>query len=377
MTSFDLLPDGVNQFISTLALPNLGTGCYRYSLAVTQPTLYSSCYAAMTLSLLNGSNPFGAGELLKESGAWAAFLNTHQDDDGLYHDPVIFDQGWYKDDPLWCGRPHLSCHIITALTCLGSGAPKFISWLDPWRNPDYLVHWLEERDWGEHVGWTGNEIMNIGTLLQYARDFHNDPRAGKAVEVLLDWLATHHLNPETGVWGDMDTRDAIWRSHAVQAAYHWWTLFFYDNIPIPHLHRAIDTLLATQNSSGGFGWGVHNPAAPFNSSACEDIDSIDPLCRMFTLTDYRRDDISAALTQAVGWIMRNQVPEGGFVFILHQPFEYGHRQLYGEINQGAFFPTWFRMLSLALISQALPDHPLARIPWHFVRCPGMQYWRKP
>jgi len=36
---------------------------------------------------------------------------------------------------------------------------------------------------------------------------------------------------------------------------------------------------ATQNPSGGFGCGVHNPDEPLQSSACEDSDSSDPLCR--------------------------------------------------------------------------------------------------
>ncbi|MDD4891050.1 MAG: hypothetical protein PHU85_14100 [Phycisphaerae bacterium] len=54
------------------------------------------------------------------------------------------------------------------------------------------------------------------------------------------------------------------------------------------------------------------------------------------------------------------------------PFEYGHPALRGEANQGAMFPTWFRLLSPAHIGRALRDHPLGRIPWHFVRCPGMQ-----
>jgi hypothetical protein len=38
------------------------------------------------------------------------------------------------------------------------------------------------------------------------------------------------------------------------------------------------------------------------------------------------------------------------------------------------FPTWFRLLSLALIAQVLAEHPLGRMPWWFVRCPGMQFW---
>ena len=348
-------------------------GRYRYAAGSALPTLYSSCYAAMARHLLGDLGALGAGE----RADWVAYLNAHQDDDGLFRDPLIFGQGWYTDDPLWCGRPHLSCHIIAALACLGGVAAKPMPWLDPWCDPEALRAWLAARDWGARVGWTGNEIMNVGTLLQYARDTHNDARAGRAVQVLLEWLAGHHLDAATGVWGEMDVSLALWRSHAVQAAYHWWPLFFYDGVRIPHLERAIDTVLATQNPLGGFGCGVHNAAEPYLSSACEDIDSIDPLCRMQQLTDYRRADIQAALGRAAAWVLTNRAPDGGFVFFRDRPFEYGHAQLRGEANRGAMFPTWFRLLSLALISRALPEHPLGRLPWQFVRCPGMQFWGAP
>jgi hypothetical protein len=305
---------------------------------------------------------------------WVAYLNGHQDDDGLFRDPLIFDQGWYKSDPLWCGRPHLTCHVIAALACLDGVAAKPLIWLDPWRDPDALVRWLEARDWGDRVAWTGNEIMNVGTLLQYARDFQNDSSAGRAVAVLIEWLATHHVAPATGVWGAVDVTQPIWRSQAVQAAYHWWPLFFYDGVRPPHLERAIDTVLATQNPVGGFGWGVHNAAEPFMSSACEDIDSIDPLCRMMQLTDYRRADSETALTKAAGWVLTNQMADGGFVFIRNRAFEYGHGELRSEANQGAMFPTWFRLLSLALLGTALPKRLARKTRWRFVRCPGMQFW---
>jgi len=289
---------------------------------------------------------------------------------------VIFGSGWYENDPLWCGRPHLACHVVTALACLGGVAAKKLRWLDRWRNPDVLVRWLESRDWGQGVAWTGNEIMNVGTLLQYSRDFHNDQEAGRSVQVLLEWLSTNHINPESGLWGDIDTKVPIRRSHAVQAAYHWWTLYFYDRYPVPFMERAIDSVLATQNPLGGFGWGVHNPQEPFNSSACEDIDSIDPLCRMSALTEYRRNDVHEALAKAADWVLTNRMPDGGFVFMRDIPFEYGHPQLHGPRNTGAMFPTWFRMLSLALIGKTLPEHPLAQVQWNFVECPGFQFYER-
>lgn len=216
--------------------------------------------------------------------------------------------------------------------------------------------------------------MNLGTILQYARDFHHCEPAGKAIEFLLDWLDTHWVNPDTGIWGTLDISDPINRSQAVQAAYHWWPLYFYDERPVPYIERAIDTLLATQNPSGGLGWGVHNSGEPFKSSACEDIDSIDPLVRMSFETNYRRDDIHKTLERALPWLLKNQMQDGGFVFYLDKPFQYGHPELHGEKNKGAMFPTWFRTLTIALLGKALKDSFVGEYKWNFVGCPGFHFW---
>lgn len=360
-------------FVARHALAERGAGRYRYAAGLGEPTLYASCYAAMIRDLYGDLE----GLAVEERAEWVAYLNAHQDADGLYRDPVIFDQGWFAGDPLDCGRPHLTCHVINALACLGATAPRPFALAAEYGDRAKLERWLEARDWGQRVAWTGNEIMNVGTLLQYARDFHGDDRAGRAVAFLLDWLETHHLNEATGVWGSLDASDPVQRSHAVQAAYHWWPLFAYDRRPLPCPERAIDTVLATQNPQGGFGWGVHNPAEPFASSACEDIDSMDPLARLTAQTDYRREEVRAALERAVEWVLTNRVADGGYVFMRGRPFEYGHPALRGEEGEGAMFPTWFRTLSLAIVAQVLPGHWVREIPWQFRRCPGFGWWREP
>ena len=70
------------------------------------------------------------------------------------------------------------------------------------------------------------------------------------------------MNGATGLRGALDVSDPIRRSHAVQAAYHWWELFFYDGVRPPHLERASDYVLDTRNALGGFGCSVHNSAQP-------------------------------------------------------------------------------------------------------------------
>jgi hypothetical protein len=149
-------------------------------------------------------------------------------------------------------------------------------------------------------------------------------------------------------------------------------LFAYDGRKFPHTERAIDSVLKTQNVNGGFGWGVHNPDDPSISSACEDIDSIDPLARLYYMTDYRGTDIQTTLQKARQWVLKNQMSDGGFVFMLNRPFEYGHPELLGPDGVGAMFPTWFRTLSLAIIDQVVSENN--QYGWHFSKCPGYQYW---
>ncbi len=353
--------DNVIQFIQSNYLGE--PGHYRYSSVCSVPTLYSSTYAAMTLSLL--------GEDIPEREQWIQYLCSHQEDDGLFRDPAIWGYGWYEGDPLWCGRTHLTGHVLIALTCLGAVAPKENTFLKPWEDLDWLVNWLENHVWNckGDFSQTGNEIMNIGCLLQYERDFHANDRAGKAVETILEWLSTHHLNPDTGLWGDdIDLDDPLQLSSVVQAAYHWWELFFYDGIPIPYAEKAVASMLKTQNPLGGFGLGVHHPEDPFVSSACEDIDTMSPLARLYRLGIAKNDDVRYALRRGVQWVKSNQTPDGGLQFIKNKEFEYGHPNLLGPENGGAMFPTWFRTLTLALTAKAFGDESI-----QLVRCPGMQF----
>jgi len=357
-------------FISSLRVADGPYGRYRYAAGCSEPTLYSSTYAAMTRDLYGDLATLAR----TERDGWITYLQSHQDDDGLFRDPVIFDQGWYAGDPDWCGRRHLSCHVVTALTSLGAVAAKPLRFLEPFLASGGLVAWLETRDWRTKPDFVGNEVLNVGTLLQYTRDFQHEPRAAAAIDEMLRWMTDHHMNAATGLWGGLDTARPRERSRAVQAAYHLWLLWFYDQLAIPHPERAVDSCLATQNACGGFGQGVHT-GSDRESSACEDIDSIDPLARLLGREPpHRRDDIRTALSRGAEVVLAARAADGGFQFVRGRGFEYGHSQLAAGAAEGGMFPTWFRTLTLAYLGKALPESPLGRVPWRFCNCPGIQFW---
>lgn len=337
----------------------INIGAYSY-LPGGSPLLYASCYAALVRDLYGDLD-----QLSDESRAnWIAFIQGFQTEDGLFRDPLIECAQAAEVD--WWGWRHLTLHALMALTALGGVAQKHFRVLDPFRTLGKMLEWLESRNWKQDAASVSNEIQNYGTMLQYARDFQDQYWCNDALDEMYHWL-DQHQDSQTGYWG-YGFQTAWERSQGVQTGYHLWLLYLYDGHPIQYVERIIDSCLATQNKLGGFGVSL-------NSSACEDIDSIDPLVRLSLITDYRKDDIRKALQKALTWVLTNVNSDGGWVFRRGEDFRYGHDLMWARIHQSAMFPTWFRTLSLSYLGQVLSDSPVAGFPWQFVRCPGHQFWR--
>ncbi len=333
-------------------------GAYAFS-AAGPCLLYASCYATLVRHLFDDLDDLSRAERAQ----WARYIQRHQHDDGLFRDPRI-------DCPLaeeadWWGSRHMTLHAIMALACLNAVAQKPFRVVEMFKRPGEMTRWLESRAWGVSAANVSNEVQNYGTMLQYARDFQNEPWAQDALEEMYGWLDKRQ-DPSTGLWG---TRfDSPYHlSQGVQTGYHIWLLYFYDGRFIRYRERIVDSCLATQNRLGGFGVAM-------NSSACEDIDTLDPLARLYHQLDYRRPDIRRAFEKALPWVLVNQNEDGGWVFRKHQSLEYGHPLTSVGMWQSSMFPTWFRSLSLAFLFQvaANPAHP--SFPWRFVDCPGMQFF---
>ncbi len=334
-------------------------GRYRYADSQSTPVLYASTYAAMTRHLCGTLQ--GLPDNDREQ--WLKYFAQHQDDDGLFRDPRVENRIAETED--WWGWRHLALQVVISVTALGGVVPRPFAFLEPFLDQDALISWLGSRDWKRRPDFVNNEVQNIGTLLQYSRDFHNDERARRAMECLFDWLEARQ-DPRTGFWGEpYDTPTLL--SRGMQTGYHLWLLFFYDKRPVRYVERIIDSSLATQNDLGGFGVAL-------NSSACEDIDSIDPLARLSLMTDYRRDEVRAALRRALPWVLVNMNDDGGYVFRRGEPLVYGHERMSSGIDESAMFPTWFRTLSLVYLGQALPESAVGDFDWQFVDCPGLQFW---
>lgn len=347
------------DFIATNRHPHAGPGRYAHQ-AGGPPLLYASAYAALTRHLCCELDTVSA----TDKSDWAVYLQSFQSGDGLFRDPAIACDLAETCD--WWGWRHLTLHVLMALTGLNAVALRRFALLEPFRSKSVLESWLGNRNWCTDPANASNEVQNVCTLMQYARDFQGELQWSDPIKWLLDWLAAHQ-DPITGLWGSrFDTPDRL--SQGVQAGYHLWLLFLYDRRPVGNPARIVTSCLRTQNRLGGF-------APSPNSSACEDIDSIDPLARLAAQTPTQQSQIKTCLERTVPWVLANANPDGGWVFRRHQTFEYGHPLMSSQPDHSSLFPTWFRMLSLALCAKALPDHPLAELPWQFLESPGHQFWR--
>lgn len=337
---------GVAAFVNSLCTDAQGIR-YRFSHSCSEATLYASTYACLTYGLIGKLAEYGE----EQKCAWVQYFDSFQNpDDGLYYDPVVRNR--FYDETDWWGARHLALHVIVAYTILKAKPRHRFKFLDRYCESGYIDTWLDAFDWKEKSlgdGDIDNKIMNVGGLLQYRRDIWQDADAGDAVEHLKQYLLDK-INPATGLWGRLG--DRYQRSRMVQFAYHLFPLFFYDGQFGFDAVKIVETVLDTQNAFGGYG-------VRLNSSACEDIDSVEILIRLHgepSCPDRLRSRISQSVDRAQTWIMQNQVEDGGFVFRLNEPYFCCHEQFSSARNEGALFPTWFRTLSLALIDKWKGGH---------------------
>lgn len=344
------------QYVLSLRMDsgNEFTG-YLHSHSTKKPVLYDTISALLLKHLYNVNDNSNNEEI--------EYLLQFQSDDGLFRDPVVSCDLAENED--WWGWRHLTLHALMTLALYDVPARKEIRYIDQFKDEKKFRRYLSTRDWGEKAAWTSNELQNLGVMLQYVRDFQNDGKSGLLMEIMYEVL-DEKQDRVTGLYGNK-FESPMEISLGVQAGYHFWLLYEYDKRPISNVEKIIDNVLKTQNILGGYG-------VSWNSSACEDIDSIDPLVRLSRITDYRRDDVQASLKKALPWILINLNGDGGFVFKRHEALTVVQPEMFSDINQSNLFYTWFRTLALAYCLSGLNVVPEQfKFKWNFNRAPGHQF----
>ena len=315
---------------------------YKYAASREKPCLYASIYAVMLEGLL--------GELEKrtvdDKNAWGEYLNSFQrEDDGLYYDPELVGPA-YEHQGEWnegWGKHHLMGHMIIALARLGV-TPKYpLKYLEEYYDRHHLVKWMDSFDFSTDVWTASNYFMNLYTVLEYARDYMNEPLAKDAVKTMTDWILQRQ-NPETGMWHNQQWQslDHLGKLNVVRAAYHFYPLYEYEGIENPYARKVVENILPLQNSWGG--WTVERG----NAGACEDVDAIEPLIRYASARPELKEEIQVAIRRSMVWQLACRNQDKGFSLYLRSSQEYGGHPLTSSLrDESSMFATWFRTLCLA------------------------------
>ena len=331
---------------------------FKFSANSTMPTLYASIYACMLLGLL--------GELDKLTSAdkrrWLEYFNQMQSEsDGYFRDPALVGND-YETGGVWgdgWGIRHLAGHIIIAYGRL-EGQPRYpFKFLSPFYNDTCLEAWLGKFNFETNVWSASNYLMNLYSLLQYARDFMGESRAAKPIDRIASWL-TEHQSPETGMWHKYSVRGYPELGDAIRGAYHFYPLFTYEQRPVAYREKVIDQIIKSQNSWGGF----EMEKRP--SGACEDIDALEPMIRFVAQTGYRKAEAELTVKRAMVWLLANRHTDGGYESLMENGCHYGgHPQTESFPKQSNLFATWFRTLTLAYVTRFLKmenDYNISRFP---------------
>lgn len=313
---------------------------YKFAASQHKENVYSSAYACLIYDMY--------GEISKLSDIqkqeWVCYFDSFQSqDDGLWYDENLRNE--YYDDTDWWGARHLAIHMIAAYTALNAKPKYKILYVEKYYNKDFLYTWLDSFNWDGFFDPNNdidNKIMNIVVAMQYNRDFLDDKEASVAILNLYDYLDSK-INPVTGMWGKFDINNPDELSRIVQFTYHLLMPYFYDNRNVLYKEKILEYVFKTQNKLGGYG-------VKLNSSACEDIDSIDLLAH---LTDRTNPSVQKSLKKAFVWVLSNQNDDGGFVFRQNEQMWYGHHHMTANTNESHMFATWFRTLAILKITAYL------------------------
>jgi hypothetical protein len=346
--------------VDSLRIKELGYGIYRYSPHSKRPLLHASVFAVLVRDLFSDLKNLTQ----QERNEWASYIMEHQRSDGLFVDPLVRCR--LAERAHHWGWNHLTVYALMSLTALGVLPKRHLFFLERFTNirfaEDYLKGCLRRAD----LSFAGNEIFNYGALLQYARDFLGETSFD---ETLSKWynILDKYVDSKTGLW-----HRGIWNnlqlSEAIQTSYHIYLLYFYDGKMPRYPISLVKVILHNQNSLGGFGPSI-------NSSACEDIDSIDPLCRLYGLLDISlKKKVSYSLRKALAFNFANMMEDGGFVFKMGSPFLFGHHLMKTRTNESSIFGTMKRICSIAFICTALKEEIGHDFNWNFLNCPGYQFW---
>jgi hypothetical protein len=393
------LKERVLNWLSTLHPDEEAVWVYRLN-QTADPSVFASCFAVFLRHLFDDLQTLSEGE----RAAWLSWLQGFQDPEtGLFMDPENVNRA---TDPLHDTEHlnrQLSTFCLSAIDALGGKPHHRLRFLEPWKDSDRLTHWLESLDW--YNPWNcGNKVMFMGIFFAYDAHYNGDATSLEALDIWFDWH-DQNQSSKTGFWGN--GRKAAYID-GMGGAYHQYVVYNYQERIIRYADRIVDKVLFLQQPDGMY--SIYKGGA-----SCYELDAVDILVHLYERHDYRRGEIEQALRRVLTGVLANQNPDGGFCWAQLPAWGikdfwrlgtdiFRHKSIYywylcwrsairiqtvrqPEISTGwsrqgrrwsdsSIFDTWFRCLTIAEISQVLPDLPYAELEWQFLKVPGLGWFPK-
>jgi len=326
-------------------------GHYKYS-ANCPETLWASAFAVLLLSLI--------GELEKiskeEKSLWIKYIQNFQDEKtGFFLDPKFTDREKkstiHSNELLFA---HSSTFIMGALVLLG-GKPRYpIKWVHEFRNPVKMKKWIETRPWEINPWLVGNWSYDIGCAMGMDYLVTNEKKNLEAMDAYFEWYDEHQLK-ETG-WWDLSNKASV--SEQQYGGYHTLMVYHMFDRPVPMTDRMIESSLSLQSRDGMF-------VKSGGGGSCEDMDVIDTLVSLGSVTDYKRKEIKETLLKARLAILLKQNSDGGFYDSLRGGrAEFGWILCSAKPGESDLCSTLFYCFCIALIEEFLDEKRFINIKWH-------------
>jgi len=369
------LRSGALRYVESL---RSGPATYRMT-PTLEGTLFTDCFAFFLRYLLDDDDR-------EQRDALTERLLTSQDaETGLWH-----RVGEYRDpaslhDPRHVDR-QLTGYALAALATLGHSPRHPRRFLSDWTEPAALRRYLETLPWSRSPSNSGNRAMFVGSFLAIEARFAGDRRAEAAFHIWLDWHDSH-ARPRSGYWGEGALADA---HPGMTGAAHQYVLYGFGERRPPRLEHALERTLALQYPDGRF-WPV------VGGGSCYELDAAQILLSAFRHRVGDRSRVAAACRRMVPVVLSCLQQDGSFCWARRRRLELrdlfggllGPRQPVGiawaayaqvkaerrrdreeratawakgahPVGTGSLFDTWFRLLTLAIVSQVVgeEDAPL-------------------
>lgn len=265
---------------------------------------------------------------------------------------------------------------LSALDALQSDPVHRLRFLDKYLAPNYAHRWLDGLDWSDPWLESNRVMFLVSFLIQQGHL--------ETAHQILDWL-DNTQDSGTGFWG---IRSGASLRNAMAGAFHFVFLYMYLGRKIASIEPMIDHTLQLQESDG-----LYHPRG--GGEACLDLDAVDILVKLSLLSDYRQPDIKVSLGRTYMAILANQRSNGAFCEAVRPALPKSLKRKVGEAvyldrllrkpylaesdrirysgwekleyfaDQGDLWATWFRLLTLALISTRYPGEFESDIAWTF------------